>query len=384
MDLTTILLIIIFAVIATIIILTIVAFFLKKPLSSYFQSFFQKITKEIFEDQRKILIEQYKSKEELIDERMKRGEQFIESKKDVIKDLVDKISKELDETKKNLTSTEKERIAQFNSLKAVMDEYKIITGGLKESTDNLKNLLSNNQMRGKYGEEVAENLLKSVGFVKGQNYIVNTSQDTTNTRPDFTMLLPDKTKINVDAKFPLQSLIKYQEAEDKQEKERYIKEFAKDVKEKIKQVTTRDYINPEENTVDFVILFIPNEMIFSFVYEKLNDVWNDAMKKKVIMAGPFSFTAILRMIFQSYKNFKYQENLYDIIKLIKIFEQEYEKFNDELNTLGTRIKSVSTQYDTVSITRTKKLSGVVEKIRGENLPDIQEAKVLEVPIDIDE
>jgi DNA recombination protein RmuC len=119
-------------------------------------------------------------------------------------------------------------------------------------------------MRGRYGEEVAEELLKSVGFVKGENYIVNTAQDTNSNRPDFTIFLPDKTKINVDVKFPLSALVKFEEAKDKQEKDRYLNEFKKDVKEKIKQASSRDYINPEEKTVDFVILFIPNEMIFSF------------------------------------------------------------------------------------------------------------------------
>lgn len=72
--------------------------------------------------------------------------------------------------------------------------------------------------------------------------------------------------------------------------------FEKDVKEKIKQVTTRDYINPTDKTVDFVILFIPNEMIFSYIYEKMSEVSEEAMASRVILAGPFSFTAILRMV----------------------------------------------------------------------------------------
>ncbi|MFA5013858.1 MAG: hypothetical protein WC520_04865, partial [Candidatus Paceibacterota bacterium] len=64
-------------------------------------------------------------------------------------------------------------------------------------------------------------------------------------------------------------------------------------------------------------------------------------------------------------SFKYQENLYEIIKLIKMFEIEYGKYNDELDTLGVRLKSTSDQFEKVSITRTKKLSGIVEKIKGE-------------------
>jgi DNA recombination protein RmuC len=368
-------------IISTIIVVAVLAaliFLLKNPFLQYLQSFLEKTmeenlkiaeqrNKDIFRDERERLSEQYRSEKELLEEKLKKGEQFLEHKKDSIKELVEKIHSELSENQKKLEHTEKERIGEFSTLKAVLDEYKIITGGLKESTDNLKNILSNNQLRGKYGEEVAENLLKSVGFVRGQNYVANESQDTTATRPDFTIFLPDGTKVNVDAKFPLSALIKYQESEDKTEKERYLREFTADVKQKIKQVTTRDYINPEEKTVDFVILFVPNEMIFSFIYDRLNEAWDEAMKKKVIMAGPFSFTAILRMIFQSYKNFKYQENLYDIIKLIKVFEQEYEKFNAALDILGTRMQSAANQYQTVSTTRTKKLSGVVEKIKGENV-----------------
>ena len=154
---------------------------------------------------------------ELLEEKLKQGESNLEHKKDSIKELVDKIRDELGKSQRRLDNTERERVGEFRALKAVLDEYKLITGGLKESTDNLKNLLSNNQLRGRYGEEVAENLLQSVGFVKGQNYLVNKAQGDNN-RPDFTILLPDKTKINVDSKFPLGALLKYQEAENTEEK----------------------------------------------------------------------------------------------------------------------------------------------------------------------
>jgi DNA recombination protein RmuC len=313
---------------------------------------------ESMKEERTRLIEQLEFKKQLIDESNKGA-------KESVREVIDRVRVELDKTKKQLEESEKERIGQFNSLKTILEEHKSLTGELKESTDNLKNILSNNQMRGRYGEEIAENLLKTIGFVKGENYIANEAQETNSSRPDFTILLPDKTKINIDVKFPYKSLIKYNETEDKELKDKFLKEFSQDVKQKIKEVSTRDYINPQENTVDFVILFVPNEMIFSFIYDKLNDVWNEAMGKKVILAGPFSFTAILRMILQSYRNFKYQENIYDIIKLIKVFEIEFEKYNNEVDNLGNKIRQTTEQYEKVSTTRTRKLVGVVEKIKGE-------------------
>lgn len=331
---------------------------------SYF--LFSKLIKEnakLLEEERKRMIEQVDSKKEIINE-------SIKNNKETIKDLIERMSKELNEA-------EKERIGEFNVLKTVLNENKIVTENLKDSTDGLKNILSNNQLRGKYGEEIAENLLRTIGFVKGENYEANVNRDrSSSNRPDFVIYLPDKTKVNIDVKFPLDNFIKFTEEEDKEKKKQYKKQFEADVRNRIKEISTRDYINPEEDTVDFVILFVPNEMIFSFIYDQMSEIWTDAMNKKVVLAGPFSFTAILRMIYQSYRNFKYQENIYEVVKLVKKFEIEYDKYNQEVDSLGKKIRDTSLQFDKVSTVRDRKLSGIVEKIKNEDvLPKKDEHKL---------
>ncbi len=297
----------------------------------------------------------------------------VSFKKQLITDSNKRTKEEVKELIKELEiklhEAERERVGEFNALKTVLQEHKILTGELKESTEGLKNVLSNNQSRGRWGEEIADSLLKNIGFVSGEHYISNTAQETNSNRPDFTIFLPDKKKLNIDVKFPYAALVKFEETNDK----KYLADFARDVKQKVKEVSSRDYINPEENTVDFVILFVPNERIFSYIYDKLGDVWKEALEKKVVIAGPFSFTAILRMVYQSYKSFMYYENLGEIINLIKVFEQEYDKFNQELDTLGSKLKTVNDQYDKVSVTRNKKLTRIVDKIKGES----EEAKLID-------
>lgn len=289
----------------------------------------------------------------------------LSNKKSAIEDIAKKIREDLEKTKDKLEIAERERIGSFRELKKEIENQTKVTEQLSSTTENLKRVLSNNQMRGQFGEQVAENLLKMSGFVKGVDYDFNKEHKATGTRPDFTVYLPNKVKINVDAKFPYQSLQKMTETNDKATKNELEKMFERDIKEKIKQVTTRDYINPEDNTVDFVIMFIPNEMIFSYIYEKMNDLWLEAMKQKVVMAGPFSFTATLRLVRQAYDNFKYQKNVQKIIGYIKTFEVEFKKYNEEFIKIGDRIKSLSSQYDTVNSTRTNQLHRSVEKIRLE-------------------
>ncbi len=298
----------------------------------------------------------------------KQGRIDLDNKREEISRIV----KSLEEYMK---SAEKERIDTYSALKTSVEESRKITEKLSVSTEGLKKVLSDNQVRGQFGEQVAEDLLKMAGFVKGVDYEFNKKQEGSQTRPDFAVFLPDGTRINVDSKFPYANLQNMSEAEDKVTKTKYMKDFEKDVKEKIKQVTTRDYINPTDKTVDFVILFIPNEMIFSFIYEKMPDIVESAMQSRVVLAGPFSFTAILRMIRQSYENFRVQSNIYNIIAHVKAFEKEFGVFSEAFLKIGDRIDALDKQYDTVSTTRFKQLEKRMDKVKQEGLANEKTEKL---------
>ncbi len=366
---------ILISIVAVVAVLIALFLLLRKPAFSYFDSLGEKMIEKnmklVEERNKEILREERERFLELNDEKMKRNEQYLDGKKDLIKELVEKIEKEMNESHRKIETTEKERIGEFSKLKTILEEHKNITGELKNSTDNLKKILSNNQQRGRYGEEVAENILRMLGFVKDLDYTINSKQDTNANRPDITIKLPDKTKINIDVKFPYSALQKFQEVEDKLEKEKYLNQFKVDVKQKIKQVTSRDYINPEERTLDFVIMFVPNESIFSFICDKLSDISTDALERKVIITGPFSFAAIARMIKQSYNNFRIQEDLHRVVGLIGKFKQEFGKYSEEFDKLGSRIRSASDQYDSLSSTRARQLTKVVDQISSEDIKMIE-------------
>ncbi len=331
----------------------IVKFLLKDTLSNLYQKNLEEIMNKILQ---------------LSEERLKADKEAIKTdlanKQKQIQELVDKALKELREA-------ERDRISKFHALAQSVKEHQELVEKLRNTTESLKKILSNNQLRGQFGEQVAEDLLKMAGFVKGTDYEVNTKQSTKATRPDFAIFLPDGTKINVDVKFPYENLRRAAETEDKEEKKKFFQLFKRDVKEKISQIASRDYINPEEKTVDFVILFVPNETIFSVIYDKFNDVWQEALQKKVILTGPFSFTAILRMIRQAYENFRFQQNIREIIGHIRAFQKEFEKYTEEFEKIGTIIERLEAQYNKVQTTRTRQLMRYVEKISFSEVQQLQ-------------
>lgn len=293
----------------------------------------------------------------------------LEGKKEVIQGIVDELRKHVTETTRHFMESEKDRISSFAALTKELESHKTLTSELRGSTDALKNILSNNQMRGQFGERVAEDLLKMAGFVINQDYFVQAQAG--EGRPDFTLVLPDKTKVNIDVKFPYQNLQRFVEATDAEEKKRHFAQFQRDVREKIKQISTRDYINPDDNTVDFAVAFIPNEMIFSYIYEHSNDIWEEAMRKKVVLAGPYSFVAMLRLVKQAHSNFQMQSNIRGIIQLVQRFRLEYDKFSGELDNLGVRLESASKQFQVVSSTRSRQLGRVMDQIDSQKVLDDQ-------------
>jgi DNA recombination protein RmuC len=204
---------------------------------------------------------------------------------------------------------------------------------------------------------------------------------TTDARPDFTILLPDGYKLNVDAKFPFDDLISYQEAKTPADKKRALAAFNTAVKNKIREVSSKDYIDPENQTLDFVIMFIPNEMIFSFVYEKLPDINQFANERKVVLAGPFGFTAVLRMVLQAHKNFHHEKSLMQILGLISKFQEEYAKFGDSMERLGKQIDTAQKTFMEVEGTRSRQLTRVVEQISNRSQNSLDEPKKTSLKLD---
>jgi DNA recombination protein RmuC len=281
---------------------------------------------------------------------------ILENHGKLLSQTIRSLEKELAHSRNDVSNLKEQNVA----IREQLTNTAKITEGLQVSTEGLKNLLSNNRLRGEWGEQVAEDLLMAAGFVEKVNYTKQTS--TNEGRPDFTILLPDGYRLNVDAKFPFDDLITYQEAETQTEKKRALSAFNTAIKNKVKGITSKDYIDPENQTLDFVIMFIPNEMIFSFVYEKLPNINQYCSERKVVLAGPFGFTAVLRLVLQAHKNFHHEKSLVQILGLISKFQEEYAKFGDSMEKLGKQIDIAQRTYLEVEGTRNRQLTRVVEQI----------------------
>ena len=154
----------------------------------------------------------------------------------------------------------KSRAEQFAELNTQLKVHSERSQALELQTKALSETLGSNQARGAWGERMAEDILRTAGFVEGVNYLKQNDQG--GARPDFTFLLPQDLILNMDVKFPYKQFVRVIESDSDEERERHAKSFMTDVKARLKEVSGKAYIDAEANTVDYVLLFIPNDQIY--------------------------------------------------------------------------------------------------------------------------
>ena len=268
---------------------------------------------------------------------------------------------DLNKVEKLMQTLEQDRAEKYGKIDTRLENAASVIKDLANTTEGLKNALSSNSGRGQWGERMAEDVLRLSGLIEGINYIKQTKLEA-GSKPDFTFMLPQNLRLNMDVKFPFNNYQLYTEAKTEREREECKKKFLKDVKQRIKEVQTRDYINPEDQTVDYVLMFVPNEQIFAFINEIDRTLVDEAMKGKTILCSPLSLYAILSVVRQSIDNFSSESKSREMLSLFGSFRQQWEKFKDQMETVRARFETVHKGYEELTGTRERQLDRHFAKI----------------------
>ncbi len=305
------------------------------------------------------------------------GEKDLEGKKQLIDQTFNDMKRELAEVETLMKALEKDRENKFGQLAKHLETMNAEVSGLQQTTEQLRTALAGTKKIGEWGERMAEDVLRLAGFIEGVNYAKQKAQGTA--RPDFTFFLPQGLKINMDVKFPWQNYFRYVEAKSDVERESYKGQFLKDVKQRVKEVTTRDYIDPEQKTVDYVLVFIPNEQVYGFINQHDRSLLDDAMRQKVILCSPLTLYAILAVIRQAMDNFSLERTAHTMLSVLGAFEKQYQLFCAALEKMGNRIDDAKKEYENLVSTRKNGLDKQLKKI-----DELRQEKGLELGHDAQE
>ena len=305
---------------------------------------FLKLAKSRFDAERDLSSRELEGKKELIDRRLEEMTAKLEAVSSLVRDL------------------EKDRESKFGELADRLREVSKKTAELNTTTGTLKEALSSSQARGQWGERMAEDILRLAGFVEGLNYARQKVLAGSGRKPDFTFFLPKGLTLNMDVKFPFANYLAWLGASNDVERGQCRRSFLRDVRERIKEVASRDYIDPGQNTLDYALLFIPNEQVYSFIHEQEPGMIDDGLRQKVIFCSPVTLYAVLAVIRQAVDNFTLEQTSKELLALFGAFSKQWKEFLKRLEHLGKQIEGARDDYDNLVTTRRRGLDRPLERL----------------------
>ncbi|MFZ2113281.1 MAG: DNA recombination protein RmuC [Solirubrobacteraceae bacterium] len=290
-----------------------------------------------------------------------RGEEQLKARGTEIDQGLAEVRKELGTLRELVREVDKKRGESLVKLETVTRESKQQTELLRSETGRLNEVLSGAQTRGQWGERMAEDVLRVAGFIEGVQYRKQQQIAGGASRPDFTFFVQGQL-LNMDVKTPMVEYQRYLTCSTDQEREAATKAFKRDVRARIKEVGTRDYIDPEGGTLDYMLVFIPNEQVYGFIHENDPDLLDEALQQKVVLCSPLTLFAILAVIRQASENFKLAQQTNEILKALGGFNKQWSMFKDQMDKVDRALDSSRRAYTDLMDTRTRQLDKQVERV----------------------
>lgn len=285
--------------------------------------------------------------------------------KEVLTNWLKTMQSSIDETNKTLNSTL--NTSSNNMIKTLQENTKqlnerldkaaeVIRGVGKEvgqmseigrSMKELQDFLKSPKLRGNIGEEVLNDLISQM-FPKNSFHLQY--QFKSGERVD-AAIKTDAGILPIDSKFPMENFLKMAKAESKEEKEGHVKNFTRDVKKHIDDISKK-YILPEEGTMDFALMYVPSESVY-YELVSINEIIEYARKQRVYIVSPNTLYIHLQTILLSFEGRKIESKSKEVFRMLRALKTDYGKTRENLSVLGRHLNNASSQFSNVSLSLDK-------------------------------
>lgn len=276
-----------------------------------------------------------------------RAEGELEKREQAVENLVKPIREALDKTETHIRNMENERQKQYGELsqhlKTVTESQRLLQG----ETRNLVQALRRPEVRGQWGELTLKRLVEIAGMVEHCDFSTQHTlkTDDGSLRPDMVIHMPEQREIVVDAKTPLDAYLSAVEAEDDTERDACLARHARNVRARIKELSSKAYWDRFKFSPDFVVLFMPGDQFLNAALDIDHSLMEDALVQKVIIATPTNLIALLHVIANSWRQEILAENADTIRDIGSEMYNRLVTFAEHLAKLGRSLNSSVDAYN---------------------------------------
>ena len=272
----------------------------------------------------------------------------LEQRQKAIDQMVKPIRESIDKVDVKIQNLEKIREGAYAGLTEKINNLLTSEDKLQKETANLVSALRKPSVRGSWGEIQLRQAVEFAGMVKHCDFL---EQESTTDgegrfqRPDMIVRLPNGRKIIVDAKTPMEAYLQSLESKSEEDRLHHLKSHARQIRDKVKDLSMKKYWEQFETTPEFVVLFLPNEALFSAALEQDGELINYGAENRVIIATPTTVIALLLAVAYGWQQDTVAEHARQISDLGRDLYERMGVLADHFSTMGKNLDRTVDAYN---------------------------------------
>lgn len=272
----------------------------------------------------------------------------LEARKTAVEALVTPLAEALRKVDGKIADLERARTEAYGSLKEQLRSLmEVHLPALRGETQSLVNALRRPEARGRWGEVQLRRVVELAGMVKNCDFVEQETQEGAEgrQRPDLVVRLPGGKQVAVDAKAPLEAYLAALEAPREEDRQRLLKDHARQVKDHVKKLGQKAYWEALPESVEFVVLFLPGESFFSAALEADPALLEAAAEERVVLATPTTLIALLKAVAYGWRQEALARNAREIRDLGRELHRRLATLADHWLDVGKKLEGAVEAYN---------------------------------------
>ncbi len=294
-----------------------------------------------------VLSDQFKNlANEILEEKSKR---FAEQNQQNLDTLLKPLQEKLTDFRKQVDETYQSEARERFALKQEVEKLAGLNLRMTDETRALTNALKGeSKTQGDWGELVLETILENSGLRKGEEYLVQDTQtisDGSRLQPDVVIRLPESKHLVIDSKVSITAYTRYIQADDDSIKTAELNSHVLSIKQHIQGLSAKNYQDLYGvGSIDFVLMFIPIEPAFLAAMRHAPDIYQEALKKNIVIVCPSTLLATVRTVAHLWRQEHQNRNAQEIARQCASLYDKFVGFVEDLDKVGQRLEQAQISY----------------------------------------